>query len=72
VAETPPYFHDGFVDKLTDAIMIMAKIQLARDLTGQQIGDVASFLMSLTEKIPDAMTAVPVLPSENYRMTLVG
>jgi len=65
VAETPPYFHDGSVDKLADAVMIMAKVQLARDLTREQIGDIAAFLTSLTGKIPDAVLAVPVLPSEN-------
>lgn len=64
-AETPPYFHDGSVDRLADAVMIMAKVQLAKDLTREQIGDIAAFLKSLTGKIPDAMIAVPVLPSED-------
>jgi len=32
VAMTPPYFHDGSVDRLVDAVTIMAKVQLARDL----------------------------------------
>ena len=27
VAMTPPYFHDGSVDKLADAVWIMGKIQ---------------------------------------------
>jgi cytochrome c peroxidase len=64
VAQTPPYFHDGSVDKLTDAVMIMAKIQLAKDLTKEQAADIAAFLGSLTGKIPDAVLAVPVLPAE--------
>ncbi len=64
VAKTPPYFHDGSVDKLADAIMIMAKVQLAKDLTKEQIGDIEAFFTSLTGKIPDAMIEVPVLPSE--------
>ncbi|MDA8422725.1 MAG: c-type cytochrome [Nitrospiraceae bacterium] len=63
VAETPPYFHDGSVDKLTDAIMIMAKIQLAKDLSPAQADDIAAFLGSLTGKIPEAALKVPVLPS---------
>ncbi len=63
VAETPPYFHDGSVDKLPDAVIIMAKIQLAKDLTKEQAGDIAAFLTSLTGRIPDSMLRVPVLPS---------
>jgi cytochrome c peroxidase len=27
---TPPYFHDGSVDHLADAVVIMAKVQLAK------------------------------------------
>jgi cytochrome c peroxidase len=63
VAETPPYFHDGSVDKLVDAVMIMARIQLAKDLTQEQAGDIAAFLASLTGRIPDAALKAPVLPA---------
>jgi cytochrome c peroxidase len=64
VAETPPYFHDGSVDKLPDAVMIMAKIQLGKDLTKEQINDIVAFLTSLTGKIPEDALVFPVLPSE--------
>ena len=63
VAETPPYFQDGSVDKLEDAVMIMAKIQLAKDLKQDEIGDITAFLKSLTGKMPDLALTVPVLPS---------
>ena len=63
VAETPPYFHDGSVEKLEDAVVIMAKVQLGKDLTKEQAGDIVAFLKSLTGKIPDAALVVPVLPS---------
>jgi cytochrome c peroxidase len=63
VAETPPYFQDGSVDKLEDAVVIMAKIQLAKDLTVDQASDIAAFLKSLTGKIPELALTVPVLPS---------
>jgi cytochrome c peroxidase len=63
VAVTPPYFHDGSVERLTDAVMIMAKVQLGKDLTKEQAGDIAAFLGSLTGKIPDAALIVPVLPA---------
>ena len=63
VAETPPYFHDGSVDKLEDAVVIMVKVQLGKDLTKEQTGDIVVFLKSLTGKIPDEALVVPVLPS---------
>ncbi len=63
VVETPPYFHDGSVDKLTDAVVIMAKIQLGKDLTKEQAGDIVSFLVSLTGTIPESILRVPVLPA---------
>jgi cytochrome c peroxidase len=65
VAETPPYFHDGSVARLINAVTIMAKIQLAKDLTPEQADDVVSFLTALTGRIPDAALTVPVLPSED-------
>lgn len=63
VAMTPPYFHDGSVDKLDQAVWIMAKIQLGKDLSRQQAGDIAAFLTSLTGRIPDDALAVPISPS---------
>ncbi len=63
VAMTPPYFHDGSVDKLADAVWIMGKIQLGKELSKEQVQDIVSFLHALTGKIPDEALAVPVLPS---------
>ncbi len=64
VAMTPPYFHDGSVDRLVDAVTIMAKIQLGRDLTAAQADDITAFLHSLTGKIPASLLNAPVLPAE--------
>ena len=62
VAKTAPYFHDGSVDKLKDAVWVMGKIQLGRDLTQSQIEDIVSFLKCLTGKIPEDALKVPILP----------
>jgi cytochrome c peroxidase len=62
VAMTPPYFHDGSVDKLDQAVWIMAKIQLGKDLSRQQVFDIASFLTSLTGRISDDALTVPIAP----------
>jgi cytochrome c peroxidase len=63
VAATPPYFHDGSVAMLEEAVVIMARTQLAKDLTKEQAGDIAAFLTSLTGKIPEAALSLPVLPA---------
>jgi cytochrome c peroxidase len=63
VAMTPPYFHDGTVAKLDRAVTIMAKIQLNKDLSPEQAGDIVAFLRSLTGTIPDAAITLPILPS---------
>ncbi len=63
VAKTAPYFHDGSVDKLEDAVWIMGKIQLGKDLNPSQVGEIVIFLKSLTGKIPEDAQKVPILPS---------
>ncbi len=64
VAMTPPYFHDGSVDRLADAVVIMAKVQLARDLAPGMADDITAFLRSLTGKMPESILKAPALPSE--------
>jgi len=63
VAKTSPYFHDGSVDKLEDAVWIMGKIQLGKDLNKSQVEETVTFLKSLTGKIPEEALVVPLLPS---------
>lgn len=52
VAMTPPYFHDGAVEELNDAIRIMGKVQLNRELTPSEIQDLRAFLESLSGPVP--------------------
>lgn len=63
-AMTPPYFHDGSVDKLEDAVWIMGKLQLGKDLPKEQVRDIVAFLQALTGRIPDEALTIPLLPSE--------
>ena len=53
IAKTAPYFHDGQVKTLEEAVQIMAKIQLNKDLSKEEIADVTSFLGSLTGTLPN-------------------
>jgi cytochrome c peroxidase len=50
VALTAPYFHDGKIETLGEAIRTMAKLQLDESLTEQQVNDITSFLKALTDK----------------------
>ncbi len=52
VAKTYPYFHDGSVKNLDDAIRIMGKLQLNKDLTDKQVKSIQVFLESLTGEVP--------------------
>lgn len=48
VGVTGPYFHNGSVDSLEEAIRIMAKAQLGKILPDQDVKDISEFLKSLT------------------------
>lgn len=48
VAITAPYFHDGSVKKLQQAVALMASYQLGRDLSADEIQKVVAFLRTLT------------------------
>lgn len=50
VALTAPYFHDGSAATLEDAVAVMARYQLGRDLTQEDIGLIVAFLETLTGK----------------------
>jgi cytochrome c peroxidase len=67
VAVTPPYFHDGSVAKLDDAVRIMAKLQLGRDLNDADVSDIVAFLGSLTGEVPAQFASVPSLPAAAFK-----
>ena len=52
IEKTGPYFHDGSVDDLEKATMIMARGQLNKELTEDELSDITAFLKSLTGEIP--------------------
>jgi cytochrome c peroxidase len=63
VAMTPPYFHDGSVATLPDAVKVMARVQLGVRLNEADTGDIVAFLQSLTGELPVNFATAPVLPS---------
>lgn len=63
VAMTPPYFHDGSVETLPEAVKVMARVQLGVTLEDADIRDIVAFLQSLTGELPANFVTAPVLPS---------
>jgi cytochrome c peroxidase len=52
VAQTAPYFHNGSVQDLSEAVRIMGKAQLGFTLSDQDVADLVDFLNSLTGEFP--------------------
>ena len=50
IALTAPYFHDGKIKTLAEAVRKMAKLQLNEELSAQQVEDITLFLNTLTDK----------------------
>lgn len=53
VAKTSPYFHDGSVKTLEEAVSKMAEYQLGKNLSNEEIASIVTFLNSLTGTLPE-------------------
>ncbi len=62
VTRTYPYFHDGTVWDIKEAIRIMGETQLGINLSEKEVNSIARFLESLTGEIPKEALTMPVLP----------
>jgi cytochrome c peroxidase len=63
VTRTAPYFHDGSIWDLKEAVRIMGQIQFGIKLTDDEIDSIVAFLHSLEGKMPEEALLLPVLPS---------
>jgi len=63
VAQTGPYFHDGHIATLDDAIRTMGLHQLGRALSVDDVRSIRTFLESLTGKVDTAYIAKPEMPA---------
>lgn len=52
IAKTSPYFHDGSVSDLKEAVQVMAEVQLGERLKDADADAVVAFLESLTGEVP--------------------
>lgn len=63
IAKTGPYFHDGSVADLGEAVKLMAKHQLGQKLDDKTTASIVTFLEALTGELPTAYIAKPELPA---------
>ncbi len=65
VGVTAPYFHDGSVNSLEEAVKIMAAKELGKKLTNSEVRKIADFLRSMTGEVPLEARVLPQLPGNN-------
>jgi cytochrome c peroxidase len=64
VAMTAPYFHNGSVSTLEDAVLRMGEYQVGFQLTPPQVESIIAWLQTLTGELPEELIAAPALPPE--------
>lgn len=55
IEKTNPYFHDGSVDDLAQAVKIMGKLQSNKDISEKDVDLIIAFLKTLTADIDDEL-----------------
>ena len=67
IAKTAPYFHDGSTATLLEAVKLMAKHQLGKELNDEDAASIATFLGALTGEPPSGLTSAPALPASTAK-----
>jgi len=62
IDKTGPYFHDGSVKTLEEAVKKMAVHQLGKTLKDDEVASLVTFLQTLTGPLPSELIAEPKLP----------
>ncbi len=67
IALTAPYFHNGSVKTLDEAVKVMAKLQLDKELSNEEVADIVAFLNALTGEFPEQkMPTLPPSPGSTF------
>ena len=62
---TAPYFHNGQVKSLDEVVRVMAKVQLNKDLSDNEVQDIVAFLTALDGPFPQQiMPRLPPTPGD--------
>jgi uncharacterized protein YdeI (YjbR/CyaY-like superfamily) len=72
VERTAPYFHDGQVAALDDAVRLMARHQLGRELDEGEVEAIVTGLKTLTGTVAQDYVAPPHLPASATRPSRAG
>lgn len=67
IAETQPYYHNGHVQTLEQAVSRMTEYQLGKTLNDDEVRSIIAFLKTLTGEIPAEYIKMPVLPKSTSR-----
>jgi cytochrome c peroxidase len=59
VALTAPYFHNGSVATLEEAVRVMAKTQFNFEVSDAEVADIVGFLQSLSGEFPPLTPPAP-------------
>jgi cytochrome c peroxidase len=62
IEKTAPYYHDGSISTLDEAVRQMADHQLARTLSKEETDSIVAFLKALTGELPAEYIKEPALP----------
>jgi cytochrome c peroxidase len=65
VAKTGPYFHNGSIEELGEAVRLMADHQLGMTIEDAQVSSIVAFLQSLNGDIDTVYIARPQLPASS-------
>ena len=67
IALTAPYFHNGSVTTLEEAVKVMAKLQLDKQLSDEEVADISAFMNALTGEFPkQTMPVLPPTPGKTF------
>lgn len=64
VARTAPYFHDGSITDLTQAVRVMSKLQLNKQISDDEAANIVAFLNSLTGEVPKNYAPLEPFPDQ--------
>ena len=67
IAKTGPYYHDGSVATLDEAVKKMGECQLGKQLTDQDVASIETWLKTLTGEIPADYVKPPELPKSTAK-----
>jgi cytochrome c peroxidase len=72
IEKTAPYYHDGSISTLDEAVRQMADHQLARTLSKEETDSIVAFLKALTGELPAEYIKEPALPKSTGKTPKAG